>query len=81
MACLIFIFLLQEGYNKLYLNQGNFKFQDITLSAGVDGGEGIKTGVNMVDINDDGYLISMFANQGYKDPLCAKKCCTSITTI
>src|SRR5882762_8396148 len=45
-----------RGHDKLYLNLGNFKFQDITQSAGVDGGEGIKTGVNMVDVNGDGYL-------------------------
>src|SRR5205085_4445773 len=44
------------SYNKLYLNQGNFRFKDITLEAGVDGGIGMKTGVNMIDINNDGFL-------------------------
>lgn len=42
--------------NKLYLNQGNLKFKDITAQAGVDGGLGYKTGVSMVDINNDGFL-------------------------
>ncbi len=42
--------------NKLYLNLGNFKFKDITESAHVNGGDGYKTGVTMVDINGDGYL-------------------------
>ena len=42
--------------NKLYLNKGNFQFEDITASAGVGGGEGFKTGVTMVDINGDGLL-------------------------
>jgi enediyne biosynthesis protein E4 len=42
--------------NKLYLNKGNFQFEDITKTAGVDGGIGLKSGVTMVDINGDGLL-------------------------
>lgn len=42
--------------NRLYLNRGNMRFEDITSNAGVDGGIGIKTGVSMLDINDDGFL-------------------------
>ncbi|MBT8245799.1 MAG: VCBS repeat-containing protein [Winogradskyella sp.] len=42
--------------DKLYLNQGNFRFKDITATAKVGGGKGFKTGVTMVDINNDGFL-------------------------
>jgi hypothetical protein len=43
--------------NKLYLNKGGMKFQDITRSAGVEGrAAGWKTGVTMADVNGDGLL-------------------------
>ena len=42
--------------NKLYLNQGNFKFQDITEQAAVGGKRGWTTGVTMADVNGDGRL-------------------------
>src|SRR5690606_15871461 len=42
--------------NKLYLNLGNFKFNDITARAGVDGGRGFKTAVTLADVNGDGLL-------------------------
>ncbi len=49
-------FVSNMEYNKLYLNQGDFKFQDITEKAKVQGREGWKTGVSMVDINGDNLL-------------------------
>ncbi len=61
------------GSNKLYLNMGNFKFKDITESAGVGDSIGIKTGVTMVDINNDGYLDIFICKSGYKDPNLRKK--------
>ncbi|KYP16256.1 MAG: hypothetical protein A1D16_20140 [Flavihumibacter sp. CACIAM 22H1] len=42
--------------NKLFLNKGELKFEDITGKAGVAGRNKWKTGVSMVDINSDGLL-------------------------
>ena len=42
--------------NKLYLNQGNFTFKDITATAGVACEDLWSAGATFVDINHDGYL-------------------------
>lgn len=45
-----------KGGNKLYLNKGNFEFEDITAKAGVAGGVDWCSGVTMADVNGDGLL-------------------------
>ena len=42
--------------NKLYLNRGGLKFEDITNAAGVGGDSRWYTGVTMADVNNDGFM-------------------------
>ena len=44
------------GSNKLFLNKGNFQFEDVTNKAGVAGTKAWSTGVSMADVNGDGYI-------------------------
>jgi len=49
-------FSSNQGENKLYLNKGNLRFDDITQAAGAAGIGNWKTGVTMADVNGDGFL-------------------------
>ena len=50
--------------NRLFLNQGDFSFKDITATAGVAGEKAWSTGVTMVDINADGLMDIYVCNSG-----------------
>ena len=49
-------FTSNQGKNKLYLNKGNNKFEDISAKAGVEGASDWNAGTVMADVNGDGYL-------------------------
>ncbi|MGN6297727.1 MAG: VCBS repeat-containing protein [Ginsengibacter sp.] len=54
--------------NKLYLNKGHLKFEDITTAAGVEGQGKWCRGVAVVDINNDGWLDMYVCVSMDKDP-------------
>lgn len=53
--------------NKLYLNQGNFEFKDITEAAEIGDPDGWDNGVVMADVNQDGWLDIYVSRGGWKN--------------
>jgi enediyne biosynthesis protein E4 len=49
-------FTSNQGENKMYLNEGNLRFKDVTAEAHIPEDGGWSTGVSLVDINNDGLL-------------------------
>ena len=61
-------FVSNQGSNRLYTNEDNFWFRDITDSAGIAGFAQWKTGVTIADVNADGLLdVYVCAVSNYKD--------------
>ncbi|MEZ4885399.1 MAG: VCBS repeat-containing protein [Chitinophagales bacterium] len=55
-------FTSNMGPNKLFLNEGNLKFRDVTKAAGMEGMEGWTSGTSTVDFNNDG-LLDIYVSQ------------------
>ena len=65
-----FVIISNQMAPGVYLNKGDFKFEDISLGAGLKETDGWNTGVVMEDINCDGY-IDIYISKGIyqeKDP-------------
>ncbi len=56
-------FSANQVENKLYLNEGNLKFKDISEEAGINIGKKWSNGITFVDINNDGHM-DIYVSQG-----------------
>jgi len=56
------------GGSRLYLNEGGFRFRDVTERAGVRGKESWTTGVTLADVNGDGRLDIYVCHAGKVEP-------------
>jgi len=53
------------GSNKLYLNKGNWKFEDVSKQAGIMEDDKWNTGVVFADVNGDGWLDIYVCSSGH----------------
>ena len=65
-------FVGNQVADQLYLNEGNFKFREVTSIAQINNAGGFSTGVTNVDINADGlldiYVCKVGSHQTLQDP-------------
>jgi len=54
------------GATQVYLNEGKFRFRDVTASAGLHS-QGWTTGVTLADVNGDGRLDIYVCPRGARD--------------
>jgi len=57
-------FTANQGSNKLFLNKGNWQFEDISTKAGFVNKPQYSTGVVFADVNGDGWLDIFVSNAG-----------------
>ena len=57
------LFTANQKDNKLFLNRGDLKFEDITSNSGINENKGWASGITFVDINADGWL-DIYISQG-----------------
>jgi len=65
-------FAANQGQNKIFLNQGDMKFKDVTSAAKIPQDGSWSTGVSVVDINNDGLLDIYICKVGNYESLHAK---------
>ena len=62
-------FASNQSQNKIYLNEGNLKFKDVTAEAKIPDDGGWSTGVSVADVNDDGMLDIYVCRVGHYETL------------
>ena len=59
------VFTSNQGENKIYINKGNYQFEDISAKSGLVQNGSWSTGVTLVDIDHDGWLDIYICESGH----------------